>query len=153
PPGISGELCIAGDGVARGYLNRPELTAAKFITAKAAGARVYRTGDHCRFLADGNIEFLGRLDRQFKIRGFRVEPAEIESALERQHGISSAVAVPGRAKSGFLEVWAYVVPEGASAPEPHTLLAGLATQLPHYMLPSSIQVLKEWPLTPHKKID
>lgn len=153
-PGESGELLISGEGLARGYLNRPELTEARFIVVTAAGGRrAYRTGDRCRLLPDGNIEFLGRLDRQVKIRGFRVEPGEVELALEQQKGVSSSVVVARPGASGLLELWAYVVPDAGCVPTPRSLIDALASQLPRYMLPTSIQVLQHWPLTPHKKVD
>jgi amino acid adenylation domain-containing protein len=154
PPGESGELCISGEGVARGYLNRPDLTASRFVVAAALGGRrIYRTGDRCRQLPSGDIEYLGRLDRQVKIRGFRIEPGEIEAALEQQRGVSAAAVVPGRGPSGLVELWAYVVAEAGSTLESARLLAALAAQLPRYMLPSSLQILREWPLTPNRKVD
>mgnify|MGYP000541208974 CR=1 FL=1 len=95
PPGIPGELCIAGAGLARGYLNRPELTAEKFITAEILGRteRLYRTGDLARWLPDGNLEYLGRIDHQIKLRGFRIELGEIEAVLSSHEAVSAAAAV------------------------------------------------------------
>ncbi|MBY3203453.1 amino acid adenylation domain-containing protein [Rhizobium laguerreae] len=152
--GESGELCISGEGVARGYLNRPEMTASRFITCDAADGRiVYRTGDRCRFLPSGDIEYLGRIDRQVKIRGFRVEPGEIETVLEQQDEVASAVIVAGRAASGLLELWAYVKPQPGANPNPQALLSALSAILPGYMVPTALQVVEQWPLTPHNKVD
>ena len=119
PAGVPGELCIAGRGVARGYLNRPELTAEKFIPdpfTPELGARLYRTGDRARQLADGNIEFCGRMDQQVKIRGYRVEPGEIEEALREQGGVREAVVVAQEQESGHSELVAYVVPKRPQQP-------------------------------------
>jgi non-ribosomal peptide synthetase component F len=103
PVGVAGELCIGGNGLARGYLNRPELTAEKFIVhpfSTAPGARIYRTGDRARYRPDGNIEFLGRLDRQVKIRGHRIELEEIEATLRLHAGISQCVVSAVEASAG-----------------------------------------------------
>ena len=113
PIGVSGELHIGGDGLARGYLNRPELTAEKFIPnpfTKEPGARVYKTGDLGRYLADGNIEFLGRLDNQVKIRGFRIELGEVEASLSQHPGVQDNVVVSREDKSGEKHLVAYIVP-------------------------------------------
>jgi amino acid adenylation domain-containing protein len=174
PIGIVGELCLGGVGVARGYLRRPELTAARFIpdpVGESPGARLYRSGDlGCR-LPDGEIEFLGRLDHQVKVRGFRIEPGEIETALTRHPGVREAVvvALPEPA-SGQVRLVAYVVPDAepkaaeipdlhAHATEPRTplSLAELRTflrgHLPEHMLPASFVLLAALPLSPAGKLD
>jgi len=117
--GIAGELCIGGVAVARGYLNRPELTAAKFVPDpfdSRPGALLYRTGDRARWLADGNIEFLGRVDRQLKIRGFRIEPGEIESVLERRPEVSAAAVVGREDPAGETRLIAYLESTAVQAP-------------------------------------
>jgi amino acid adenylation domain-containing protein len=156
PSGARGELCIGGDGLARGYLNRPELTDAAFIrdpfSADPAG-RLYRTGDHARYLPDGNIEFLGRIDRQVKLRGHRVELGEIEHALAQHPSIRQAVVLAREATPGDKELVAYaVVASGAhlSAPE---LRARLEQKLPEYMVPARFIFLDRMPLTPNGKLD
>jgi acyl-coenzyme A synthetase/AMP-(fatty) acid ligase/acyl carrier protein len=151
--GIPGELYAGGDGLARGYVGRPELTKERFVR-DGDGSRLYRTGDVCRFLGDGTIEFLGRRDRQVKIRGFRVEPAEVEAALA-SHPRVRETAVLAREDA----LVAYVVPRGPRGPcddaplEVLELRSFLAETLPGYMVPSSIVVLDELPLTPSGKLD
>ena len=117
--GERGEICIGGSGVARGYLNRPDLTAEKFIAdpfSGIAGARLYRTGDQGRCAADGNIEFLGRIDDQIKLHGYRIELGEIESALREQGGVRDAVVLARADASGAMRLTAYVVPTRARQP-------------------------------------
>ena len=114
PIGVPGELHIGGDGLARGYINSPELTAEKFIPhpfSDQAGARLYKTGDLARYLADGSIEFLGRLDQQVKIRGFRIELGEVEATLSAHPGVREAVIVALQAPSGEKTLAAYIVPQ------------------------------------------
>ena len=160
PPGVSGELLIGGDGVVRGYLRRPELTAERFLadpfrsTPDRSGAppRVYRTGDRARFRADGNVEFLGRLDHQVKLRGHRIELGEIEAALAGLESVKEAVAVVREDTPGDVRLVAYVVPLGQEVPA--TELKGhLRESLPEYMVPGTIVTLDEFPLTPNGKID
>ncbi|MET9337550.1 amino acid adenylation domain-containing protein [Nonomuraea sp. NPDC003804] len=139
PVGVPGELHIGGVGVALGYHNRPELTAARF----AAGR--YRTGDAARWLPDGTIEFLGRLDDQVKLRGLRIEPGEIETALREQAGASEAVVV---VRAGKLV--AYLV---GGPTEPALIRAAIRGFLPEYMLPSLFVPLDALPLTPNGKLD
>jgi acyl-coenzyme A synthetase/AMP-(fatty) acid ligase len=156
PPGIPGELCIAGAGLARGYLNRPELTAEKFITAQVLGRteRLYRTGDLARWLPDGNLEYLGRIDHQIKLRGFRIELGEIEAVLSSHEAVSAAaVVLHERAEAKSLA--AYVVVRGglASDLDAAELKSWAKSRLPEYMVPASVTVLGALPLTPNGKID
>lgn len=156
PIGVPGELFIGGAGVARGYLNRPDLTAERFVPdtfLDEPGARMYRTGDRARFLPDGNIEFLGRLDHQVKVRGFRVELGEIEAALRAHPTVDGAVVLLREDTPGDQRLVAYV-----TAAAPATVLAGdvrayLKQTLPDYLVPSAIVPLDAWPLTPNGKID
>ncbi|MBU8897893.1 amino acid adenylation domain-containing protein [Corallococcus sp. M34] len=164
PPGVPGELYIAGAGLARGYLGRPDLTAERFVPNPFAGelpgqsgSRLYRTGDVARHLPDGNIEYLGRLDDQLKIRGHRVESGEVESALARHPQVVHAAVVLHRATGESPRLVAYVQP---TPPRPGdaedldvSLRRFLQGQLPEYMWPSSFLVLPELPLTPSGKVD
>jgi hypothetical protein len=152
PIGVPGELYIGGAGVARGYRNRPELTAEKFLSdpfSGAEGARMYRTGDLVRYRADGNLEFLGRIDHQVKIRGFRIELGEIEAALSGHERVRESVVV-AREESGDKRLVAYVVAEAVT---PEELRAHLKRTLPEYMVPSYFVFLNELPLTPNGKVD
>ncbi|MDT7729029.1 MAG: hypothetical protein QOI21_5605 [Actinomycetota bacterium] len=150
PVGVAGELYLAGDQLARGYHGRAALTAERFVADPFgnAGGRLYRTGDLVRRRADGEIEYLGRTDRQVKIRGNRIELGEIESALAAQSGVGR-VAVA--AKNGALI--GYVVPAGGLRPQPESLRAALTEALPAPMVPSAFVVLDEFPLTPSGKLD
>ena len=157
PIGIPGELHIGGVGLARGYLNRPELNAEKFISHPfhdRPGARLYKTGDLARYLPDGNLEFLGRHDQQVKIRGHRIELAEIEAAL-RQHPALRETVVLARdgAHQGDKRLVAYVVANQEPAPTPQVLRAFLIQKLPAYMVPSAFVVLEALPQTPNGKLD
>ncbi|MFB7614057.1 amino acid adenylation domain-containing protein [Kitasatospora sp. NPDC056181] len=151
PPGTPGELVIGGDGVTHGYLGRPGATARAFVPDPDGppGARRYRTGDLVRRRADGALEFLGRLDSQVKVRGFRIEPGETESALLALPGVGQAVVtVRGDALVG------YVVPAaGGAAPVPDALRTGLAATLPPHLVPNALLVLDALPLTPNGKLD
>jgi amino acid adenylation domain-containing protein len=154
PVGVPGELYIGGDGVARGYWNRPELTAERFLPDPFLGdpeARMYRSGDRCRWLPDDNLEFLGRLDDQVKLRGFRIEPGEIEAALCR-HSLVRQCAVVAHQHRGEKQLAAYVVSRG-ERPLPQQLRAYLAEHLPSYMVPSDVVILDALPLTRSGKID
>ncbi len=152
PVGVVGELFIGGFGVARGYLNRRGLTADKFVPdpfSATEGARMYRTGDLARFRADGNLEFLGRIDHQVKIRGYRIELGEIEARLLLHPGVSEAVVVARRDASGNKRLVAYLV-TGAEAAEVREFVA---RALPDYMVPTAWVVLPEMPLTAAGKVD
>ncbi|KRV49163.1 non-ribosomal peptide synthetase [Wenjunlia vitaminophila] len=156
PVGVPGELHIGGRNLARGYLNRPELTAERFVEdpfAPGTGARLYRTGDLARFRDDGAVEFLGRLDHQVKLRGFRVELGEIEAALARHDRVREAVVVAREHSPGDVRLAAYLTPEGAGAPGSAELTAHLRQWLPEYMVPSSFTVLPGFPLTSSGKVD
>ncbi|NSX13681.1 amino acid adenylation domain-containing protein [Cupriavidus taiwanensis] len=154
PPGVAGELYIAGDGLARGYLNRPGLTAERFVPDPFAGdgARLYRTGDLARWLPDGELEYLGRIDQQLKIRGFRIEPGEIEARILAQPGVANATVIAAEGPSGARLV-AYVVPAAGATLEGATLRTTLAAELPDYMVPAAFVVLDSLPLTPNGKLD
>ncbi|HXA13838.1 MAG TPA: non-ribosomal peptide synthetase, partial [Opitutaceae bacterium] len=152
PVGVWGELHIGGRGLARGYLNRAELTAERFIASPfAAGQRLYKTGDLVRYLADGTLDFQGRMDDQVKLRGFRIELGEIETALAGHPAVRhQAVAV--RTDGGEGRLVAYVVLEGDESVL--TELQGfLRTKLPTYMVPAIFVPMKALPVTPNGKID
>ena len=152
PVGVPGEIHIGGIALAAGYLNRPELTASKFIPDPFhTGERLYKTGDLGRYLADGNIEFLGRMDHQVKVRGFRVEMGEVEAALVSHPAVREAVIKPYRDDSGVLSLAAYVVRNGAV--ETTDLAAHLKKALPEYMVPTAFVYLDAMPLTPNGKVD
>ncbi len=162
PVGIPGELCIAGDGVGRGYLNRPELTKEKFVTDPFTGLGsrengttskevMYRTGDLARWLPDGNIEYLGRIDHQVKVRGFRIEPGEIEEELLKHGDIKEAVVMARKDKDGGNYLCAYIT---ADREITHAeLREHLTKNLPEYMVPSYFMRLDKMPLSPNGKVD
>ncbi|MFZ2009516.1 MAG: amino acid adenylation domain-containing protein [Candidatus Sulfotelmatobacter sp.] len=156
PIGVAGELHIGGDGLARGYLHRPELTAEKFIPdpfSPDPEARLYKTGDLVRYLPNGDIEFLGRIDHQIKVRGFRIEMGEIEAVL-RQHGaVNETVVVVREDTPGNQRLVAYVVPAHESASIASELREFLKAKLPEYMVPSAFVPLKAMPLTPNGKVN
>ena len=158
PVGAAGELCIGGAGLARGYLGLPELTAERFIPCpEAAGGeacgRLYRTGDLARQWPDGRIECLGRLDAQLKVRGFRIEPGEIEHALAEHPAVRQAVVAARRQPRGDPRLVAYVVPAAEVAPSSAELRSFLALRLPDYMVPGSFTPLAALPMTPNGKVD
>lgn len=153
PIGVAGELHIGGVQVARGYLNRPELTAEKFIDDPfRAGGRLYKTGDLARFLPDGNVEFLGRIDHQVKIRGLRIELGEIEAVLNTHPGVREAIVMAREDTPGDKRLVGYFVAEAAT-PGAAELARHLATDLPEYMIPGAFVELAAFPLTPNGKID
>jgi len=155
PPGIPGELCIAGVGLARGYLNRPETTAEKFIDVELGGKteRIYKTGDLAKWLPDGNIEYLGRIDNQVKIRGFRIELGEIEAVLSQHDDVQTAYVISSEDPPGNKRLVAYIVPQSATTPTINQLRQFLKVQLPDYMVPNAFVILESLPLTPNGKID
>jgi amino acid adenylation domain-containing protein len=154
PLGVRGSLFIAGAGVARGYIGAPELTVERFVAdpfASEPGARMYDTGDLARWLPDGTLEFLGRADEQLKIRGYRVEPAEIETALREHLAVREAVVVPSTGGGGDVRLVAYCAVDGSVGEG--ELRDHLAQRLPEFMIPSVIGVLGELPMTPSGKVD
>ncbi len=156
PPGVQGELMIGGAGVARGYHGRPDLTAERFVPdpySGVPGARLYRTGDLSRFRPDGDLLFCGRADRQLKLRGYRIEPGEIEAALRQHPAVYDAIAdLRGRGDDKRLVAW--VVPrEGEAAPPAAELRTFLRDRLPEPMVPSAFVAVPALPLTPSGKVD
>jgi amino acid adenylation domain-containing protein/non-ribosomal peptide synthase protein (TIGR01720 family) len=156
PVGVPGELYIAGDGLARAYWNRPELTAERFVQnvlEEEPGARLYRSGDLVRARPDGSIEYLGRLDQQIKIRGFRVEPGEIESVLARHASVRDAVVVCREDRPGDKRLVAYATPRPGAVPSAAALRAFVANELPGYMVPAAVVVMDSLPVTSNGKVD
>ena len=153
PTGVAGELAIAGDGVAAGYLHRPELTAERFIEDPfVAGERMYLTGDLARQLSDGRFEHLGRLDHQVKVRGFRVEPGEIEAALTAEPDVADAVVIARGDDPALMRLIAYVVAAGEPPPAAE-LRRRLRVTLPAYMVPSAFVTVDALPLSANGKLD
>ena len=154
--GVVGELYISGDGLAAGYLNSPELNHAKFVEdpfSNTPSGRLYKTGDLARYLADGNIEFVGRIDEQVKIRGFRIEPGEIESVLSKHPGIRDCVVIARQDDPDERNLAAYVVAAKDAQVTAHDLRMFLEHKLPNHMIPAAFAFLAELPLTPNGKID
>ncbi|WP_229929002.1 non-ribosomal peptide synthetase [Kitasatospora xanthocidica] len=153
-PGVTGELYAAGGGLAHGYLGRPALTAERFVASpfSESGERLYRTGDLGFVNAEGLLEVTGRIDDQVKVRGFRVEPGEIEDALTRHPAVQEAVVTVHEPAPGDRRLAAYVT-VGAGAPEPDALLDHLAALLPEHMVPATLDVLDALPLNHNGKVD
>lgn len=156
PIGVPGELYIGGDGLARGYLNRPELTAERFVALEIIAGqveRLYRTGDLAKYLPTGDIEIVGRLDHQVKVRGFRVELGEIEAELEKHSRVRQAVAI-ARQAGVSKRIDAYVVPRAEDQrPTPSELRQFLSSTMPDFMIPATISVVERFATTPSGKID
>jgi len=155
PCAVPGEIALAGVGLADGYLGRPDLTAERFVPdpyATAPGARLYRTGDLAKRRADGTLSFVGRADHQVKVRGFRIEAGEIETALERMSGVARAAAV-ARRDGGEARLVAYVASAGGAPPSEAEMRAELRRVLPEYMVPSLFVTLEALPLNANGKID
>ncbi|MES2936776.1 MAG: non-ribosomal peptide synthase/polyketide synthase [Pseudomonadota bacterium] len=155
PAGVPGELYMAGDGLARGYLHRPDLTAERFLPDPFGplGSRMYRTGDLARHLADGSIEYLGRVDHQVKIRGFRIELGEIEAAMTAQAGVRDALVLAREDSPGDKRLAAYLVAKPGHTLSVTELRAAIAKRLPDYMVPAHFVVLDAFPMSPNGKID
>ena len=154
--GVTGELYIGGEGVARGYLNRPELTAEKFIPdpfATDAGRRLYGTGDRARYLSDGRIELFGRMDHQLKVRGYRIEPEEIQLALNQHPLVIQSVVIGREDRPADKRIVAYVVTKDSTPATVKHLREFLGQRLPEYMVPSAFVFLNTLPLTANGKID
>lgn len=155
PVGVAGQLYVGGDGVARGYLDRSSLTAERFLADPFAvdGGRMYATGDLARWRADGTLEYIGRADHQVKLRGYRIEPGEIEARLSDCAGVHEALVMLREDVAGDTRLAAYVVPLNGQTPEPGDLRKALLAVLPEPMVPASFTILVAWPLTAHGKVD
>ncbi|BEP53600.1 hypothetical protein GmRootV118_08440 [Variovorax sp. V118] len=154
PQGVPGELYLGGDGLARGYLGRAALTAERFVADPfdEAGGRLYRTGDLVRWRADGQLEYLERLDHQVKVRGFRIELGEVEARLREQPGVREALVCLHEGAAGPSLV-AYVAPAAGASLDATTLKTQMAQALPDYMVPSALMVLDSFPLGANGKVD
>ncbi|MDH2427985.1 amino acid adenylation domain-containing protein [Sphaerisporangium sp. TRM90804] len=155
PPGVVGELYLAGVGLAHGYLRQPALTAGRFLPDPfgAHGERMYRTGDLVRWAADDVLEFVGRDDGQFKLRGFRIEPAEVETALARHPDVAEARVTVREDRPGDRRLVAYVVTAAAGAFDAAALRRHMASSMPDHMVPSAFVALERLPITPNGKLD
>ncbi|WP_327379535.1 non-ribosomal peptide synthetase [Streptomyces sp. NBC_01212] len=155
PPGAEGELYVAGAGVARGYLGRPGPTATRFVADpfSGSGARMYRTGDLVRRDPDGTLHYVARSDQQIKLRGHRIEPAEIEAVLRTDDSVRAACVLVREDLPGDRTLTAYVVPAPGHTPDPDLLAAYVGRRLPAYMVPATIQPLDALPLTANGKLD
>ncbi len=155
PPGVAGELYVAGDGLARGYHGKSALTAERFVANPfgGPGERMYRTGDVVRWRTDRTLEYLGRSDFQVKVRGFRIELGEIDTVLHTHPRVRTAVTMPRTAPSGDTVLVSYVVPAAGQQLATAEVIEYAAEQLPTYMVPAAIVVLDEIPMTPVGKLD
>ncbi len=156
PIGVPGELCIGGEGLARGYLHRPDLTAERFVPnpySDQPGERLYRTGDLVRHLADGTLQFIGRIDQQVKLRGFRIELGEIEATLHQHPGLRDAIVAAREELSGEKRLVAYIVAQPGTGVNARDFRTFLETKLPGYMIPASFVMMDSLPLTPNGKVD
>jgi hypothetical protein len=156
PVGLPGELHIAGAGLALGYWGRPDITAVRFTPnpfSYEPGARLYKTGDLARYLAEGQVEFLGRIDQQVKLRGFRIELEEIEAALNEHQDVTAAVVIVREDEPGDKRLVAYLVPARQWSEGGRRLEEFLRGKLPEYMIPSSFVALDQLPMTSNGKVD
>ncbi|WP_304511255.1 non-ribosomal peptide synthetase [Desulfopila sp. IMCC35008] len=152
PMGMAGELCLTGEGLALGYHRRPDLTAERFIANPFGPGMLYRTGDRARLREDGNLEFLGRIDQQIQLRGFRIEPAEIEIVLGQHPQVCQALVKTYRTPAGTRQLCGYYIPADDEI-SPDILYQYLRVHLPEYMIPAGLMPLTDIPLTRHNKID
>jgi acyl carrier protein len=156
PIGVPGEICVGGTGLARGYLNRAELTSERFVPnpfSTVPGARLYRSGDRARYLATGDIEYLGRIDQQVKVRGYRIELGEIEAVLSQHPTVRQAVLMVREDQPGNKRLACYIVAEQGARPDIKELRRFLRNKLPDHMIPTAFMMLESLPLNSHGKVE